>query len=57
MPFAEKNDLNRIGLFSEMGYISVGDPYVNSNNSKFSPYQRTTFFIIYLNTWDSYSYL
>ena len=57
MTFAEKNDLNRIGLFSEMGYISVGDPYVNSNNSKFSPYQRTTFFIIYLNTWDSYSYL
>ena len=22
-----KNDLNRIGLFSELGYISIGDPY------------------------------
>lgn len=22
-----KNDLNRVGLFSELGYISIGDPY------------------------------
>ena len=50
MAFAEKNDLNRIGLFSEMGYISVGDPYVNSNNSKFSPHKCTTFCITCLNT-------
>eukprot|EP00112_Aurelia_sp_Birch-Aquarium-sp1_P000363 Seg1031.7 transcript_id=Seg1031.7/GoldUCD/mRNA.D3Y31 product="UPF0602 protein C4orf47-like" protein_id=Seg1031.7/GoldUCD/D3Y31 len=30
----ERNDLNRIGLFSEMGYISIGDPYT-APNSKF----------------------
>ena len=32
---AEKNDLNRIGLFSELGYISIGDPYVPPNSSEF----------------------
>lgn len=31
-----KNDLNRIGLFSELGYVSVGDPYVNPNNKPFN---------------------
>lgn len=31
-----KNDLNRIGLFSELGYVSVGDPYVNPNNKTFN---------------------
>ena len=30
-----KNDLNRIGLFSELGYISIGDPYVTPNSSKY----------------------
>lgn len=28
-----KNDLNRIGLFSELGYISIGDPFRTSQNS------------------------
>ena len=29
-----KNDLTRIGLFSELGYISIGDPYTNVNSRK-----------------------
>ena len=29
-----KNDLNRVGLFSEMGYVSVGDPYHMKTGSK-----------------------
>jgi len=36
MTSVEKNDFNRIGLFSELGYISVGDPYVNPNNKPFN---------------------
>jgi len=28
-----KNDLNRIGLFSELGYISIGDPYRYPNDA------------------------
>eukprot|EP00794_Sanderia_malayensis_P012154 gene12154-13408_t len=31
-----KNDLNRIGLFSELGYISIGDPYVMPNSKPFN---------------------
>ena len=31
---AAKTDLDRIGLFSEMGYTSIGDPYVPPNNSE-----------------------
>ncbi|XP_046855147.1 UPF0602 protein C4orf47 homolog [Xenia sp. Carnegie-2017] len=27
-----KNDLNRVGWFSEMGYISIGDPYKRKQN-------------------------
>lgn len=27
-----KNDLNRVGWFSEMGYISIGDPYKSKKN-------------------------
>lgn len=27
-----KNDLNRIGLFSEVGYVTVGDPYGKGNS-------------------------
>jgi hypothetical protein len=27
-----KNDLNRVGWFSEMGYISIGDPYKPKKN-------------------------
>lgn len=30
-----RNDLNRIGLFSELGYISIGDPYTASSSSKY----------------------
>ncbi|XP_031555461.1 UPF0602 protein C4orf47 homolog [Actinia tenebrosa] len=30
-----KNDLNRVGLFSELGYISIGDPY-KTNVSSFN---------------------
>ncbi|CAB4010018.1 Hypothetical predicted protein [Paramuricea clavata] len=28
-----KNDLNRVGWFSEMGYISIGDPYKPKKNA------------------------
>jgi len=28
-----KNDMNRIGLFQEMAYISINDPYVPSTKS------------------------
>ncbi|EDO34007.1 predicted protein [Nematostella vectensis] len=28
-----KNDLNRVGLFSELGYISIGDPYKIQNGN------------------------
>lgn len=31
-----KNDLTRIGLFSELGYVSIGDPYTNVNNKPFN---------------------
>lgn len=31
-----KNDLTRIGLFSELGYISIGDPYTNVNSRPFN---------------------
>lgn len=27
-----KNDLNRVGWFSEMGYISIGDSYKSKKN-------------------------
>ena len=30
-----KNDLNRIGLFSELGYISIGDPFKTQKNGKY----------------------
>ena len=30
---AAKTDMERIGLFSEMGYTSIGDPYVPPNSS------------------------
>ena len=30
-----KNDLNRVGLFSELGYISIGDPYKRQSTSKY----------------------
>ena len=30
-----RNDLNRLGIFSELGYISIGDPYAPPNSSKF----------------------
>ena len=30
-----KNDLNRVGLFSELGYISIGDPYKKHSTSKY----------------------
>jgi len=38
-----KNDLNRIGFFSEHGYISIGDPYVNSNSRKYTFYSSFVF--------------
>ncbi|XP_065063088.1 cilia-and flagella-associated protein 96-like [Rhopilema esculentum] len=31
-----RNDLNRLGLFSELGYISIGDPYVPPNSKPFN---------------------
>ena len=31
-----KNDLNRVGLFSELGYVSVGDPYNKPNGKAFN---------------------
>jgi len=33
-----KNDLNRLGLFSELGYASVGDPYRRPNAKTFNEY-------------------
>lgn len=30
-----KTDMERIGLFSEMEYISIGDKYVSSYNRKY----------------------
>lgn len=30
-----KNDVNRVGLFSELGYISIGDPYKRQSTSKY----------------------
>lgn len=33
-----KNDLNRVGYFSEMGYVSIGDPYKTKTNGK--PYDK-----------------
>lgn len=30
-----KNDLNRVGLFSELGYISIGDPYKRQSTGKY----------------------
>ena len=32
---AAKTDMERIGLFSEMGYTSIGDPYVPPNSSEY----------------------
>ena len=29
-----KNDLNRLGIFQEMAYISIQDPYVPSSKCK-----------------------
>ena len=29
-----KNDMNRIGLFKEMGYATIGDEYVPSSKCK-----------------------
>lgn len=29
MPVEGKSDMERIGLFSEMGYITIGDKYVS----------------------------
>lgn len=31
-----KTDMERIGLFSEMGYTTIKDPYVSAHNSKFT---------------------
>ena len=31
-----KNDMNRIGLFQEMNYITVQDPYIPSSKCKFN---------------------
>ena len=31
-----KNDLNRIGLFSELGYASVGDPYKKAGGTGYN---------------------
>ncbi|XP_069487617.1 cilia-and flagella-associated protein 96 [Ambystoma mexicanum] len=36
MPGEGKSDMDRIGLFSEMGYISIGDQYVNAYNRPFN---------------------
>ena len=30
-----KNDLNRVGLFSELGYISIGDPYKRKSTGRY----------------------
>lgn len=31
-----KTDMERIGLFSEMGYVTVGDKYVSQFNREYS---------------------
>jgi len=31
-----RNDLNRLGLFSELGYISIGDPYSSKSSKPFN---------------------
>ena len=43
-----KNDLNRVGLFSELGYISIGDPYKRQGTSK---WERFLEFHIYFSTY------
>ena len=29
----KKNDMDRIGLFQEMGYVTIGDKYKSANQS------------------------
>ncbi|XP_028658836.1 UPF0602 protein C4orf47 homolog [Erpetoichthys calabaricus] len=36
MPLEGKTDMERIGLFSELGYISIGDKYTTSHNRPFN---------------------
>ena len=31
-----KTDMERVGLFTEMGYTTIGDPYVPPNSSECS---------------------
>ena len=38
-----KNDMNRIGLFQEMAYISINDPYKSKANSKWT-FAKKNFF-------------
>ena len=33
---AVKNDMNRLGIFQEMGYVTVADPYVPSSKCDIS---------------------
>ena len=33
---AAKTDLDRMGIFKELGYITVGDPYVPPNSKPFN---------------------
>ena len=41
-----KNDLNRVGWFSEMGYISIGDPYKSKKNGNSMRF-RCPYYLIY----------
>ena len=34
MATSTKNDLIRVGLFSELGYVSIGDPFHDTFGSK-----------------------
>ena len=31
----KKNDMDRVGLFQEMGYVTIGDKYKSANRGMF----------------------
>jgi hypothetical protein len=41
-----KNDLNRVGWFSEMGYISIGDPYKPKKNGIYPTDRLVVLYIV-----------
>ena len=41
---ADKTDMTRVGVFKEMKYITVGDPYVPSSKCEFDIFLELGFF-------------